>query len=109
VQKTKEIGAKGRRMGVWIRTHGSTLYLSSPISGSPSGAVLRAHTASSANLGADKWVQAPLISQHWTTKRSCSGAETESPCIPYVRHPIGLGNVVMITSGPRFPLSSNDP
>jgi hypothetical protein len=56
VQKTKEIGAKGRRMGVWIRTHGSTLYLSSPISGSPSGAVLRAHIASSANLGADKWV-----------------------------------------------------
>jgi hypothetical protein len=24
VQKTKEMGAKGRRMGLWIHTHGST-------------------------------------------------------------------------------------
>jgi hypothetical protein len=69
VQKTKEMGTKGRRMEVWIRTHGSTPYLSSPVSGSPSGAALRAHTARSAYPGADKWVQAPLISRHWTTKR----------------------------------------
>jgi hypothetical protein len=56
------MGAKGRRMGVWIRTHGSTPYLSSPVCGSPSGMALRAHTARSAYPGADKWVQAPLIS-----------------------------------------------
>jgi hypothetical protein len=62
VQKTKEMGAKGRRMGVWIRTLGSTPCL---------------------------W---------W-----CSGAETESPRISYVRRPIGLGNVVMIASGPVIP------
>jgi hypothetical protein len=57
----KEMAAKGRRMGVWIRTHGSTPYLSSPVSGSPSGVALRAHTVRSAYLGADKWVQAPLV------------------------------------------------
>jgi hypothetical protein len=45
VQKIKEMGAKGRRMGVWIRTLGSTPHLSSPASGSPSGTALRAHTA----------------------------------------------------------------
>jgi hypothetical protein len=61
VQKTEEMGAKGRRMGVWIRTHGSTPYLSSPVSGSPSGAALRAHTARSAYPGANKWAQAPHI------------------------------------------------
>jgi hypothetical protein len=69
VQRTKEMGAKGRRVGVWIHTHGSTPYLSSPVSDSPSGTALHAHTARSAYPDADKWVQAPLISQHWTTKR----------------------------------------
>jgi hypothetical protein len=83
VQKTKEMGTKGRRMGVWIRTHGSTPYLSSPVSSSLSGAALRAHTTRSAYPGADKWVQAPLISRRWTAKRWCSSAETESPRIPY--------------------------
>jgi hypothetical protein len=85
-------------MGVWIRTHGSTPYLSSPVSGSPSGTVLHAHTARFAYPGADKWVQAPLISQHWTVKRWCNDAEMESPCIPYVRRPVSLGIVVVITS-----------
>jgi hypothetical protein len=56
VQKTKEMGVKCRRMGVWIRTNGSTPYLSSPVSGSPSGVMLHAHTACSAYPGADKWV-----------------------------------------------------
>jgi hypothetical protein len=56
VQRTKEIGAKGRRMGVWICAHGSTPYLSSQVSSSPSGAALRAHTACSAYLDVDKWV-----------------------------------------------------
>jgi hypothetical protein len=64
IQKTKEMGAKGRRMGVWIRTHGSTPYLSSPVSGSPSGTTLHAHTTRSAYPGAGKWVQAPLISRY---------------------------------------------
>jgi hypothetical protein len=54
VQKTKEMGAKGRRMGVWIRTLGSTPYLSSPASGSPSSATLHAHTARSTYPGTDK-------------------------------------------------------
>jgi hypothetical protein len=58
------MGAKGRRMGVWIHTHGSTPYLSSQVSGNPSGAALRA-----VYPDADKWVQAPLISQRWTTRR----------------------------------------
>jgi hypothetical protein len=62
VQRTKEMGAKGRRMGVWIRTHGSTPYLSSQVSSNTSGAVLRAHTACFAYPDANKWVQAPLIS-----------------------------------------------
>jgi hypothetical protein len=56
VQKTKEMGAKGRRIGVWICTHGSTPYLSSPVSGSPSGVALHAHTARFAYPGADEWV-----------------------------------------------------
>jgi hypothetical protein len=102
VQKMKEMDAKGRRMGVWIRTHGSTPYLSSPVSGSPSGAALRARIARSAYPGTDKWVQAPLISRRWTVKRWCSGAKTESPRIPYARRPVGLGIVVMITSGPAI-------
>jgi hypothetical protein len=94
------MGTKGRRMGVWIRTHGSTPYLSSQVSGSPSGAALHAHTACSAYPDADKWVQAPLISRRWMTRRWSGGAETESPRIPYARSPIGSGIVIMITLGP---------
>jgi hypothetical protein len=86
-------------MGVWIRTHGSTPYLSSQVSGSPSGAALLAHTTCSAYPDVDKWVQAPLISRHWTTRRWSGGAETESPRIPYVRSPVSSGIVIMITSG----------
>jgi hypothetical protein len=100
VQKTKEMGAKGKRMGVWIRTLGYIPCLSSPTSGNPSGAVLHAHTARSAYPGVDKWDQVPLISRHWTVKWWCSGAETESPRIPYARRPIGLGIVVMFASSP---------
>jgi hypothetical protein len=100
VQKTTEMDAKDRRMGVWIRTLGSTPCLSSPASGSLSGAALRAHTTRSAYPGADKRAQVPLISQHWTAKWWCSSAETESPCIPYVRRPISSGIVVMIASVP---------
>jgi hypothetical protein len=103
VQKMKEMCAKGRKTGVWIRILGSTPHLSSPASGSPSGAVLRAHTAHSVYPGADKRAQVPLISRRWTTKWWCSGAETESPCIPDARRPIGLGNVVMIASSPVIP------
>jgi hypothetical protein len=102
VQRKKEMGAKGRRIRVWIHTHGSTPYLSSQVSGSPSGAALRAHTACSAYLDTDKWVQAPLISRCWTIRRWSSGAETESPHIPYARSPVGSGIVVMITSGPTI-------
>jgi hypothetical protein len=100
VQKTKVMGAKGRRMGVWIRTLGSISCLSSLASGNPSGVALRAHTTRSAYPDTDKWAQVPLISQHWTTKWWCGGTETESPHIPYARRPVGLGIVVMITSGP---------
>jgi hypothetical protein len=96
------MGAKGRRMGVWIRTHGSTPYLSSLVSGNPSGAALCAHTTHSAYPDADKWVQAPLINRRWTAKRWSSDAETESPRIPYAWSPIGSGIVVMITSGPAI-------
>jgi hypothetical protein len=103
VQKTKEMGAKGRRVGVWIRTLGSTPCLSSPLSGSPSGAALRAHTARSAFLGADKQAQVPFISRHWTVKWWCSGAEMESPRIQDARRPIGSEKVVMIASGPAIP------
>jgi hypothetical protein len=102
VQKTKEMGAKGRRMRVWIRTHGSTPYLSSQVSGSPSGTTLCAHTACSTYPDADKWVQAPLISQHWTTRRWSGSAEMESPRIPYVRRHVGSGIMVMITLGPAI-------
>jgi hypothetical protein len=63
VQKMKEMGTKGRRMEVWIRMHGSTPYLSSPVSGSPLGVALRAHTVRSAYPSADKWVHAPLVSR----------------------------------------------
>jgi hypothetical protein len=62
------MGAKGRRMGVRIRTHGTNPYLSSQVSGSPSGAALRAHIVCSAYPHAGKWVRAPLISQCWTTR-----------------------------------------
>jgi hypothetical protein len=89
-------------MGVWIHTHGSTPYLSSQVSGNPSGTVLHAHTACSAYPDADKWVQVPLISRRWMTRRWSSGAETESPRIPYARSPVGSGIVVMITSGPAI-------
>jgi hypothetical protein len=82
VQK-KEMDAKGRRMGVWIHALGSIPCLSSLASGSPSVAALCAHTACSAYPGADKGAQILLISWHWTTKWWCSGAETESPRIPY--------------------------
>jgi hypothetical protein len=102
VQKTKEMGAEGRRMGVWIRVLGSIPCLSSLASGSPSGAVLRAHTARSTYPGADKWAQVPLINRHWTAKWWCTGAEMESPRIPYVRCPIGSRIVVMIASGPTI-------
>jgi hypothetical protein len=89
-------------MGVWIRTLSSTPYFSSPASGNPLGAALRAHTACFAYPDTDKWVQAPLISRHWKTKRWCGDAETKSPRIPYARCPIGLGIVVMITLGPAI-------
>jgi hypothetical protein len=97
MQRTKEMGAKGRRMRVWIRTHDSTPYLSSQVSGSPSGAALRAHTACSAYPDADKWVQAPLISRLWMTRRWISDAETESPRILYAWSPVGSRVVIMIT------------
>jgi hypothetical protein len=100
VQKTKEMDAKGRRMGVWICTLGSIPCLSSLASGSTLGAVLHAHTARSAYLGADKVAQIPLISQQRTAKWWCSGAETEFPRIPYARRPVSSGIVVMIASGP---------
>jgi hypothetical protein len=103
VQNTKEMGTKGRRMGVWIRTLGSTPYLTSHVSGSQSGATLCAHTARSVHPGTDKRAQVLLISRHWTAKWWCSSAETESPRIPNVRRPIGSGNVVMIALGPAIP------
>jgi hypothetical protein len=82
VQKTKEMGAKGRRMGVWFCTLSSISYLSSPASGSPSGVALRAHTARSAYPGTDKWAQVPLISRHWMVKWRCSSTEMEYPAHP---------------------------
>jgi hypothetical protein len=87
-------------MGVWIRTHGSTPYLSSQVSGSPSGAALHTHTACSTCPDADKWVQAPLISRRCLTRRWSGNAETESSRIPYARSLIGSGIMIMITSGP---------
>jgi hypothetical protein len=103
VQKTKEMGAKGRRMGVWIRTLGSTANLSSPANGSPSGTVFHAHTTRSAYPGADKRAQVPLTSRHWMAKWWCSSTETESQCIPDARRPVESGNVVKIASGPTIP------
>jgi hypothetical protein len=100
VQKTKEMDAKGRRMGVWIRTLGSIPGLSSPASGSPSGTTLCTHTARFTYPGADKWAKVPLISRHWMAKWWCSGAEIESPCIPYAQRPIDSRVMVMIASGP---------
>jgi hypothetical protein len=96
------MGAKGKRMGVWIRTHDSNTYLSSQVSGNPSGTVLRAHFTCSAYPDTDKWVQAPLISRRWTTRRWIGDIETESPRIPYVQSPIGSGIVIMITSDPMI-------
>jgi hypothetical protein len=63
VQKMKEMGAKGWRMGVWIRTLGSIPSLYSPAGGSPSSVALRAPTMRSAYPGTDQWAQDPLISQ----------------------------------------------
>jgi hypothetical protein len=103
VQKMKEMGTKGRRMGIWIRTLGSTPNLCSPASGSPSGAALHAHTARSTYPGADKWAQVLFISRHWAVKWWCNDAEMKSPRIPDARRPIGSGNVVMIASGPAIP------
>jgi hypothetical protein len=103
VQKMK-MSAKGRRMGVWIHTLGSIPYLSSLASGNLSDVVLHAHTTCSAYPSTDKRAQVPLISWHWTAKWWCSGAKTESPRIPYTRHPIGSGIVVMIASGPVIPV-----
>jgi hypothetical protein len=94
------MGAKGRRKGVWICTHGSTPYLSSQVSGNPLGVALHAHTTCSAYPDADKWVQVLLISQRWMMRRWSNDAETESPRIPYARSPIGSGIVVMIISSP---------
>jgi hypothetical protein len=99
VRRTKEMGAKGRRMGIWIRTHGSNSYLSSQVSGSPSGTALHAHVACSAYPDADKWVQAPLISRRWTMRRWSGGAKTKSPRIPYVWSHVGSRIVIMINSG----------
>jgi hypothetical protein len=81
VQKMKEMGAKGRRMGLWIHT----------LSSAPVCPPLQA--------GA----QVLLIGRHWTAKWWCSGAETESPRILYARCPVGSGNMVMIASGPVIP------
>jgi hypothetical protein len=82
---------------------GSTPNLSSPASGGPSGAVLRAHTGCSAYPEADKRAQVLLINRHWTMKWWCSGTEMKYLCIPDARRPDGLGNVVMIASGPVIP------
>jgi hypothetical protein len=85
-------------MGVWIRALGSIPRLSSPASGSPSGAVFRAHIARSAYSGANKWAQVLLISQHWMVNWWCSDTKIESPRIPYARRPVGSVIVVMIAS-----------
>jgi hypothetical protein len=77
-------------------------YLSSQVSGSPSGTALHAHTVCSAYPDADEWVQAPLISRHWTARRWSGGTKTESPRIPYARSPVGSGVVIMITSSPMI-------
>jgi hypothetical protein len=79
-------------MGVWIYTLGSIPYLSSPASGSPSGAVLYAHTTRSSYSGADKWAQVPLISRHWMTKWWCSSAEMECTAHPVCAAPRRFGN-----------------
>jgi hypothetical protein len=84
--------AKGRRMEVWIRMLGSIPYLSSPASGSPSGATLYAHTARSSYPGADKGAQVLPISRHWTAEWWCSGTETECPSHPICAAPRRFGN-----------------
>jgi hypothetical protein len=60
------------------------------------------HVACSAYPDADKWVQAPLISRHWTMRRWNSGAETESPRIPYAQSPVGSGIMIMINLVPTI-------
>jgi hypothetical protein len=62
------MGAKGWRMGVWIRMLSSIPCLYSPAKGSPSGGVLRAPTVRSAHPGTDRWAQDPLVSRHWTVR-----------------------------------------
>jgi hypothetical protein len=54
--------------GVWIRMLGSIPYLSSPASGSPLGAMLRARTVRRSCPGADKGAQVPPISYRWSVK-----------------------------------------
>jgi hypothetical protein len=93
VQKTKEMDAKGRRIGVWIRMLGYIPYLSSPARGSLLGAALRAHIACSSYPDADKGAQVPLISRRWMAKWWCSGTKMTF-------RPIGSGIVVIIASGP---------
>jgi hypothetical protein len=52
----------------WIRMLGSIPYLSSPASGSPTGAVLHDRTVHRPYLDIDKGTQVPHISQRWTQK-----------------------------------------
>jgi hypothetical protein len=67
---------------VWIYMLGSIPYLSSPASGSPWGAALRAHTMRRSYPGADKGAQVPPFSQRWTQKWWYGGAEMERPAQP---------------------------
>jgi hypothetical protein len=53
-KRQKRRAQDGRRMEVWIRMVDSTLYLSSPTSGSSSGVALGAHTVHSAYPNTDK-------------------------------------------------------
>jgi hypothetical protein len=55
VQRMNEMGAKGKRMGVWIRTLSFIPCLYSPTGGSPSGVALHDPTVRSAYPGTDKW------------------------------------------------------
>jgi hypothetical protein len=122
VQETKEMGTKGRRMRVWIRTLGSIPYLSSPASGSPSGTTLHAHTARSSYPGANKGggpgpahqsvldggmvVQRcrnvmPRTSRMWCPIGSRNVVTIASAPATFAAWcPIGSGIVVLIASGP---------
>jgi hypothetical protein len=68
----------------------------------PIGHDASCHVTCSTYPDADKWVQVPLISQHWTMRRWNGGAETESSRIPYARSPVGSGIVIMINSVPTI-------